>query len=318
MTKKIGIYKDPRKTKPWVVRWFGLPEPVTGKKRRYSKSFEYKSEAEDFQAKQRQDFKAGQQRDRDEGRTLKDLCSEWVKNKSGNAAKTVEGYEAINNRLLDYFGPDVELRKISAHSADTFMAELKPLQGDKLSGWTRRKILKGCKAMFNKAVKWEWLTKNPFNDVESPKGLSVRAWHYLKPVEYHRLLNAAPSLKWRALYALGYTAGLRKGELFNLRWADIDFEKCELTVQNHAVTAELPEFKTKNGKPRTIPLPQQTIEILQQLERQYRLRGIPYVLLTERQYKGVVERWKAYRQQGRRWGRTDTWQITRWQISSDT
>ncbi|MHC4337578.1 MAG: tyrosine-type recombinase/integrase, partial [Planctomycetota bacterium] len=143
--------------------------------------------------------------------------------------------------------------------------------------------------------------KNPFDDVESPKNLSVRPWHYLTPNEYMRLLDAAPWLQWKALYALAYTAGLRFGELFNLRWADIDFNKGELTVQNHAATAELPAFRAKNGKPRTIPLPQQTIEALHQLQRQNRLRGIPYVLLTERQYKGVVERWKTYRQQGRRW-----------------
>jgi integrase len=300
MTKKIGIYKDPRKKKPWVARWFGLPEPVTGKKRRYSKSFEYKSEAEDFQAKQLLAFKAGEQRDKAEEKTLNDLCKGWMKAKRQCTAKTVEGCEAINNRLLDYFGPDVELGKLSAHSADTFMAELKPLQGDKLSGWTVRKILGGCKAMFNKAVKWGWITGNPFDDVEAPKGLSIRAWHYLTPAEYHKLLDASPSLKWQALYALAYTAGLRKGELFNLRWADIDFQKHELTVQNHAATKETPLFRAKNGKPRTIPLPTSTVEIIHQLQLQARLRT-PYILLTERQYLNVVDRWQKYREQKRPW-----------------
>lgn len=303
MTKKIGIYKDPRKTKQWVVRWFGLPDPITGKKgqKRYSKSFEYKLDAEDFQAEQKQAFRKGQVRDQAEEHTLKDLCEGWLKARRQCTAKTIEGYEALNNRLLDYFGPDVVLINISAHSADIFIAELKPLQGDKLSGWTVRKILKGCRAMFNKAVKWGWIPSDPFDDVEAPKGLSVKPWHYMTPAEYHRLLDAAPSLKWQALYALAYTAGLRFGELFNLRWADIDFGKGELIVQNHAATAETPPFRAKNGKPRTIPLPQQTIEILRQLERQSRLKGMPYVLHTERQYKGVVERWKAYRAQKRAW-----------------
>ena len=48
MVSKIGIYHDPRKTKPWVCRWFGWPDIRTGIKRRYSKSFRLKSEAERF------------------------------------------------------------------------------------------------------------------------------------------------------------------------------------------------------------------------------------------------------------------------------
>lgn len=33
MIAKIGLYRDPRRKKPWVVRWFGEYDPATGKQR---------------------------------------------------------------------------------------------------------------------------------------------------------------------------------------------------------------------------------------------------------------------------------------------
>lgn len=289
MTKKIGLYHDLRKAKPWIVRWYGWPDLTTGRKKRYSKAFTNEHDARRFRAEKFIEFDDGKSRDREEQRSLHQLCSQWLKVKSRAAPKTVEGYRETIRRLMDYFGPDVPLSRITVSSADTFMAELKPLQGDTLSNWTRRKILKGCRAIFSKAVKWEWISKNPFSDVEAPKNLSIRPWHYLTPDEYTRLLDAAPSLRWKALYSLAYTAGLRFGEMFNLRWIDIDFGKSELTIQNHSATSQAPPFKVKNGKPRIVPLPKHTIDILNRLQRQ--LPRVPYVLLTERQYKGVVERW---------------------------
>ena len=49
MITKIGLYRDPRKTKQWIIRWFGEYDPSMGKQRRYSKSFIRKKDAEAFQ-----------------------------------------------------------------------------------------------------------------------------------------------------------------------------------------------------------------------------------------------------------------------------
>ncbi len=63
MITKIGLYKDKRKQRPWVVRWFGEYDPNTGKQRRYSKSFRLKVNAEEFQAVKKQDIGQGTPRD---------------------------------------------------------------------------------------------------------------------------------------------------------------------------------------------------------------------------------------------------------------
>jgi len=158
--------------------------------------------------------------------------------------------------------------------------------------------------MFGKAVKWGWISTNPFGDVERAE-LIVRDWHYLKPDEYKRLLDAAPSLRWQACYALAYTAGLRFSELFNLAWSDIDFEVGEVRIRVKAGTAKMPPFKPKTRQSiRSIPVIKHTLAILAGLYNEVP-EQVPYVLLSKRQYRTAIEKWNKYREEKRVWDPQD-------------
>jgi integrase len=77
---------------------------------------------------------------------------------------------------------------------------------------------------------------------------------FLSHGEQDLLLSASKGANWNRFYLvvlLAITTGARKGEILNLKWSDIDF-------QNR--TALL--TKTKNGKPRLLPLTQPVIEEL--------------------------------------------------------
>ena len=100
------------------------------------------------------------------------------------------------------------------------------------------------------------------------------------PTEYRNLLEAAPSLRWKACYALAYTAGLRSGEMFSLTWKDIDFEHSEITIANRPATETLPPFFVKDFESRRIPLSRHTLDLLTALQAKA-TEGVPYVLLNE-------------------------------------
>lgn len=304
MITKIGLYKDPRKKRPWVVRWYGEYDPGTDKERRYSKSFKLKRDAEEFQNQQIAAFKKGQQRDRPEEITLKDFCGDWLKVKKREVRPdSFEVYEYAVRRLMDYFGPNMLLHNVTPRLASKFIAELKPFKGETLSGWSRLKTLRNCKTIFQTAVTWELIPKNPFTNVKAPK-CEARRWHYLKPQEYRTLLTVAPSLQWQATYALAYTAALRFGELFSLTWADVDFENNVVRIENRAGTATIPPFYVKGHEKRDIPLPKHTLDILTALQSEAPERE-PYILLNERQYETVVAKWKRFQQQRRPWRNRD-------------
>lgn len=192
--------------------------------------------------------KEGLQRDKPEEITLKYFGEDWLKTKKPVVRpKTYRSYESTVERLNDYFDNDMLLCKVTARLAAKFIAELKRLDKKKneLSNWTRHKTLRNCKLMFQTGVTWELIAKNPFKAVSTPK-LATKRWHYLKPDEYRRLLEVAPSLRWKALYALAYTASLRFGELFSLTWSDIDFETGGVRIENRPVTSTMPPFYVKD------------------------------------------------------------------------
>lgn len=93
MITKIGLYRDPRKKKPWIIRWYGDYDPAAGKRRRYSKSFKIKRDAEAFQLQKGSEFKDGQRRDKPGKVTLKSFCEDWFKTRKPQLRiATLKGY----------------------------------------------------------------------------------------------------------------------------------------------------------------------------------------------------------------------------------
>ena len=160
--------------------------------------------------------------------------------------------------------------------------------------------------MFETGVVWELIPKDPFKNVKAPK-LVVSPWHYLTPAEYKKLLEVAPALRFKALYALAYTGGLRFGELYSLIWNNIDLKAGEVKIENRPATPTLPPFRIKDHETRTIPLPKHTLEILEDLKTYSEATDekTPYVLLEKRHYETLVAKWQKYKSQGRAWRNQD-------------
>ena len=304
MVVKIGIYHDQRKSHPWIARWFGEYDPETGKKRRYSKSFKLKRHAEEFKAEKTDKFRKGLRWDRPAEMTLKTFCADWLKTKKPEVRKgTLTSYKETIDRLYNHFGKHHILSKVTTYQAANFISELQLAKDFKrprsLSNWTRKKILRNCRIIFKSAVTWHLIDNNPFEDIKTPKVVTSR-WHYLGPDQYKALLEVAPSLKCKALYALAYTAGLRLGEAFSLTWSDIDFDTAEVIVENHPATKTLPPFYIKDYEARRIPLPKHTLDILTRLHAEAE-EGVPYVLLTKDRYQIIATKWQKLRRECNSW-----------------
>jgi integrase len=302
MISKVGLYRNPRKKKPWVVRWYGDYEPDTGKQKRYSKSFKLKRDAEAFRLQKEVEFGQGHRRDKPEEITLEEFCKIYTECLTVRP-ETVKLYDNTKRRLLDHFGDRILLNQITPLRAEHFMASLKPLSGKgELSTSARHRVLRNCRTMFNKAVVWEILNRNAFAKVTAPK-VVTRDWHYLRPQQYKRLLKAAPSLRWRAFYALCYTAALRLGEALSILWTDIDYEKGQVKVQRRPGTVTLPPFEIKDKDSRTVDLPKQSIEVLEDLYSYYQgtQTSSPYIVLDREQYERVKAKWARYQKQRKPW-----------------
>lgn len=109
--------------------------------------------------------------------------------------------------------------------------------------------------MFEIAKK-EWaipLPENPIASVRKPV-LNNRRDRRLEAGEFEKLLNSCQgcrSKQLEPLFQLALATAMRRSELLNIRWRDIDFERKTLHIPH-----------TKNGHARTIPLSESAIRVL--------------------------------------------------------
>ena len=96
---------------------------------------------------------------------------------------------------------------------------------------TRDHALNAVKSVLNRAIEWEYITRNPAAYVqratlEEAEG-EINA---LSPAEVRDLLdNASEDL--RPMYATAVYTGLRRGELSGLQWRDLDLNEGLVTVR---------------------------------------------------------------------------------------
>lgn len=117
-------------------------------------------------------------------------------------------------------------------------------------------------SVFAWATKQRLLTRNPLSELKKPK--KVARIEYLSTEDARKLLALADQKAEQSLRAavlamalrLGLYAGLRAGEIFGLRWQDVDLLRGVLTV------AKSYRSQTKSGVARSVPMPDALLDAL--------------------------------------------------------
>jgi integrase len=313
MITKVGMYRDKRnKDHPWVVRWFGEYDPLKYKQKQYSKGFPTKHAAEEFRtSKQMELNKEGIRNEPKEILLDEFVKSFWATKNKTYRIETKKVYSNTFQQLEVFFGPDFPIRQITPELADRFIATRKRVapQGKGYSNASRNRHLRSCKAAFKLGVQWGYIQQNPFAHIKTDK-ITLKRWHYLRPAEFQKILNAVDNLRWKVFYLLAYTTGGRLGELFNLTWSDIDFEKGSITIRNRPSTAQMPPFFVKDHEDRVLFIPQQALSTLVAWQM-IAPESVPYILLTEQRWIIVKKKWDLCRA-GKPWKWNPKTQALEW------
>ncbi len=145
---------------------------------------------------------------------------------------------------------------------------------------TVNRFISTLKHMFTKAIDWEMINTEVLNRIRKVKMLQEnnKRLRYLSKEECQILINACdPHLKPIIITALN--TGMRKSEILNLRWDNIDFNHGFILLD-----------KTKNGERREIPINVTLRNVLKGITR--RLDN-PYVFYnpdTEKPYRPDFKR----------------------------
>jgi integrase len=113
-------------------------------------------------------------------------------------------------------------------------------------------------SMFRYAIGRGYLTTNPVTKIPA-KSLNNKIVRFLSDKERNDLLGACKQSAWAPLYRLVLLAmctGIRKSELVNLKWSDLDFNRSVAMLQT-----------TKNGEPRHCPIPSIALDELKSVRQ---------------------------------------------------
>ncbi len=122
------------------------------------------------------------------------------------------------------------------------------------------KKIRQVHALFQLAVKRKQLEENPFSNLPKPKSNKNRKIVTYTDDECRRLIRAATEfedptgLEWNLVIILALTTGMRKSEILNLAWSDIDFDEMTLTITQKDDTENTWQWRLKDIDHRTVPL----------------------------------------------------------------
>ena len=174
------------------------------------------------------------------------------------------------------------------------------------------------KAVLNRAVEWKVIATNPLQEIKPLKLDASSRFRYLSSDEEIRLREALDEREielrrarksgneWREardyrklnsidevfadylkpMVLLALNTGLRRGEVFNLLWTDVDFAKKELIVEG--TTA-------KSGQTRHVHLNSQALDVLQDWSKQTSGEHVFASPISGGRFNNIKKSWEGLR-----------------------
>jgi len=151
-----------------------------------------------------------------------------------------------------------EIRVSSLRACRTFLLKDRSIP-------TANRIMSTLRAILNEAMINDWIIVNPFSKVKAGELITIADEReretILTPADEEKLLEACSGDTRRHLRALVIAAldtGARQGELFGLRWADVNFDE--------GVITNITSYKAKTVQHREVPLTGRLKAALQELK----------------------------------------------------
>ncbi|GAX62368.1 site-specific tyrosine recombinase [Candidatus Scalindua japonica] len=183
-------------------------------------------------------------------KTFAQLMDKFMKEHAPKVSDSMQrSYASYLKHLIPYFGDStlllVSRKKISGYKV------LRKDEGAR-PATINRELAMVSKAFTLALEDWEWIDGNdkPFSKMSYEKENNVRD-RWLTEEEEKRLLESSPG--WlREIINFALNTGLRQDELLSLEWNRTNLFRKTILIK-----------KTKNGKPKTVPLNRNAMEVIE-------------------------------------------------------
>lgn len=173
---------------------------------------------------------------------------------ANHAANTTRLFRGCLNRF-SRLARGSYLREITPEHIDRYKTKRLP----EVSPVSVNVDLRMLKSAFGTARRWKLIDSNPFEGV-SLADVPQKAPSFFTVQDFETLLNSIQEGWLREIVLFAVLTGMRKGEILNLRWDNVDLKRRLVQIETG------PSYKTKQGRRRTIPLNDAALYLLKSRE----------------------------------------------------
>lgn len=188
--------------------------------------------------------------------TVRDLVAHYRKHELTMERKAYATVEAHESYLTLHILPkwqDYRLSEVKTVAVEEWLDSLQ------FAPATKTKLRNIMSAVYSHGIRHEWISFNPISKVRC-SAKRLREPDVLTPGEFQALLPELP-LRERVMVMMAGSTGLRRSELFALRWSDVNFFTLEIAVTRSCVRNHFGKTKTEaSHKP--VPLHESVCEAL--------------------------------------------------------
>lgn len=265
-TRKLVPSSDHGKGKRWQVRW----RDESGKQRK--ENFDKKADAETRAATVKADLDRGLYVDPAAGKeSFRAVAERWRTSAVHRPTTASRVERGLRNHVYPMFG-DRPVASIRASDIQAWIKDRSQVLAPSTLEVTYAYLITPLKT----AVRDRIIASNPCDGVRLPRQRKAEVVPLHKDAVRALIDAAAP--RFRALYLLAASSGLRQGELFGLEVECIDFLRREVKVRQQLVDPDdgepyLGEPKTHQSY-RTVPLTKATVDALAAHLEQFPAQGV--------------------------------------------
>lgn len=171
------------------------------------------------------------------------------------STKTFYGHTKRN--LEEFFTKRRSLRSIKEVDADAWRAWL--VKDQELAVATVARRVVAARTFWKKAIRWHYVSENPFTGVKAGPQSNEKNQQYVPREIIEKVIASCTDLEYKVIFALTRYGGLRVGEVYELRWSDINWAKGMMNVPS-------PKTEHHEGKGcRPVPLFWEVLKYLEAL-----------------------------------------------------
>jgi site-specific recombinase XerD len=180
---------------------------------------------------------------------LSEFRDEYIKYAATNKTKKYSKSIKLSFRQLMNYSKDVSLQNLTPRILDQFLAERYSTAPSAASLYYRT-----LKAAFSKAVVWGSIDANPLKKIKPPKHKKSFPV-FISKSDLELIINQTSNRLLQEIFITAFYSGMRLGEILNLVWACIDFNRKVILIKN------INGFVTKSKKERVIPMNNRLLDL---------------------------------------------------------